>query len=370
MALTELKIKSLKPRKSRYLLADGHGLYIAVMPTGEKYWYVRSWKNGRESKVSIGKYPDISLKEARDLAHTEHTPRSKAVLFRDAANDWVQIRHAPSVRESTLSYTVRTLNSLLIPRIGHLDIKEITPQIMLSALRDIQDKSSVQNGHRLMWIASRIFRFAIAAGLCEWDPAAQIGEALIPYTEPRHMAPDDPVSSLKSILPAVKNIKNPVVRNALMFVAYTFVRISECAGAQWDEIDGDTWSIPAERMKGRRDHVVPLSRQAMQILDDMRSITVARKFVFVNNATLENIRLNALERNLKKLKPADIIFTPHSFRGCASTILNEHGFRPDIIEMQLAHAEKNSVRAAYNKAQYLDERRTMMQWYADFIDSL
>lgn len=368
MALTELKIKSLKPRKSRYLLADGQGLYIAVMPTGEKYWYVRSWKNGRESKVSIGKYPDISLKEARDLAHEERSPKAKAVRLADVVEEWLTVKYAPSVTPRTLVNT-KIYMSYIVSSIGHLNIADITPPDVLQFARKVQQEHSAMVGNRVRALLSRVFRFAVASGLCRYNPAADIGDALAPSAPSVSRAPDDPIEALRVVLPAVRSMKKAIRRCVLLFIAYTFVRVGEAVSIQWSDIDGDILTIPAERMKMRRPHVVPLSRQALSVLDEMRSLKTSSKYVFPTFSPNRHRNANGITNYLCRMK-LPVRFSPHSFRGCASTILNENGFRPDIIEMQLAHAEHNSVRAAYNKAQYLDERRTMMQWYADFIDSL
>lgn len=372
MALTELKIKNLKPRKARYMICDGQGLYIAVHPTGEKYWYYRSWENGRERKVSLGRYPDIGLKEARELKHAMKDKRRETpVIFKVLAEEWFTRRYVPACTEKTVQLTRSRLDRYLYPAFGGRDVKSITPQELLVFLAGIQEKS-VETGHRLKSIVAQIYRFGIAKGVCSQNPASDITGALTPKRINTHYSTIRTAPQAAELLRAVMGYdKNHIVRLALLVLAYTFVRPGEVCRCEWAEIDFDAaeWRIPAEKMKMRREHIVPLSTQSIRIFQEAQSLTGPGQYVFSlrrdNGAPLSAPVLSGSMRQMGYGKGRA---TPHSFRGMASTLLNENGWPPDVIERQLAHVEGNAVRAAYNHAEYLPERRKMMQWWADYLD--
>ena len=371
MALTELKIRNLKPKDKRYLVNDGQGLYIAVMPTGEKYWYVRTWENGKEHKRSIGRYPDIGLKEARELKYKPQVPVSEAVLFGSVLEEWFNARYVPSYKERTVRDRRAIIDKHILPSIGKCSLKEITPRRVFELVNPINEKSAVV-GHRIKGIISAVFTYAVAAGLCEWNPAAQIGAALTPYKVERHLSSVQTEEKARVLMKSIDAYGgNPILRLALLLLAYTFVRRNELRFAQWLEIDMEKreWRIPAERMKMKREHIVPLSTQCTSLFSELRDLSRHHIWCFalpthnkpIGGSTL-NYVINSLNTGIK--------ITPHGFRGMASTLLNEHGFPPDVIERQLAHVEGNAVRAAYNRAEYLDQRREMMQWWGDYLDGL
>ena len=374
MPLTELKIKNLKPRKSRYLVSDGHGLSIAVMPTGEKYWWLRSWENGKERKVSLGRYPDVGLKQARELRYAPAAPKAPAAVpLSQVAEDWYQTRCVPVDAPHTLAAKRSRLDRFILPALGGLDITQIKPQALLALLRKIQEDRGPTTGARARMILSQIFQYAIAAGLCEWNPAQQLAGALIPLPPPRHLSVIRTEDEARAVLRAVGGYeRNPIARLGLLLLAHTFVRPGELRLAQWPEVDFDAaeWKIPAARMKMRVEHVVPLSTQACALFSELRALTRRPVWCFALPLSAKPIGKTFLSNALRRLGYGQGKMTPHGFRGMASTLLNENGFPPDVIERQLAHTERNAVRAAYNRAEHLDERRRMMQWWGDYLDGL
>ena len=372
MALTELKIKNLKPRDKRYLVNDGQGLYIAVMPTGEKYWYYRTWGNGKERKRSLGRYPDISLKEARELKYRpRHEPEPACSLFGPVLEEWYQARYRPLCGEKRLKHTRSVIDRFVLPPLSQRPLKEITPREVFELVRPINDKTP-SVGHHVKSVISSVFQYAIASGLCEWNPAAQIGGALTPYKIGRHFSSVQTEPQARVLMRAVDAYsRNPLFRLALLIMAHTFVRHNELRLAQWAELDLEKreWRIPAERMKMRREHVVPLSAQALELFRQLRSLVSHPRWCFVLPRREHPIGERTLNSVMEELD-MELKATPHSFRGMASTLLNEHGFPPDVIERQLAHVEHNAVRAAYNRAEYMEERRKMMDWWGDYLDGL
>ena len=370
--LTELKIKNLKPREKRYLVSDGQGLSITVMPSGEKYWYVRTWDHGKETKRVLGRYPDIGLKEARALRHTAEMRKDTPVIFSDIAEEWFKTRYATMNRPSTVRDTRGRLDKYILPAFGGRDAKNITPRDILLHVRSIQEKAPNQ-GARVRTLLSQIFRYAIAAGLVDWDPAAQVRGALPPLPPEQHRATVTDAASAAALLRTIDEYKgNQIVRLGLLLLAYTFVRPSEMRCAEWSEIDFNSmlWAIPAERMKMKREHVVPLSTQAVVLFHQLRRLSSHPVYCFALPSNDKPISKTTFSVTMCRLGYGVGKATPHSFRGMASTLLNENGFPPDVIERQLAHVEKNAVRAAYNHAEYLPERRKMMQWWADYLERL
>lgn len=370
--LTELKIKNLKPKKKRYLVSDGQGLSIAVMPSGEKYWYVRTWEHGKETKRSLGRYPDIPLKEARALRHTATLQKDMPILFSDVVEDWFKTRYSNMNAPSTARGARWRINKYVLPAFGGRDARSITPRDILLHVRSIQEKTPHQ-GIRVKILLSQIFRYAIASGLVDWDPASQIGGALLPPPPEQHRATVTNTTSAAKLLSTIDGYReNQIVRLCLLLLAYTFVRPSEMRCAEWSEVDFDamSWTIPAKRMKMNQDHIVPLSNQTASLFQEVRTLSPHPVYCFVLPFKDNPLSKTTLSLAMRRMGYGEGKATPHSFRGMASTLLNENGFPPDVIERQLAHVEGNAVRAAYNHAEYLPERRKMMQWWADYLDEL
>ena len=374
MALSELKIKALKPKDKRYFVGDGQGLYIAVMPTGEKYWYYRTWENGRETKRSLGRYPDISLKQARELKYSaKGNKKETPTVLADVAEDWFAARCAPALCPRALRDNRSRLEKYILRVFGERDILSITPPEIAAYTKKIQETKGLHVGLRVNYMLSRIFRYAIASGICEWNPAAQIADVLVPYHIAAHRSTIQTEQQARSVM---KNIDaypgNPIVRLGLLLLAYTFVRSGEMRLAEWSEVDftRKEWRIPAARMKMKREHIVPLSAQAVALFSELREVTQHPIYCFVLPFKNKPMATTSFANAMVRMGYGTGTATPHSFRGMASTLLNEHGFAPDVIERQLAHAETNAVRAAYNRAEYMEERRKMMDWWGNYLDCL
>lgn len=388
-SLSDAKARNAKPRSKPYKIADGEGLFLLVTPAGGKYWRLKYFYGGKEKLLALGVYPEVTLADARerriqarkvvaagnDPAEAKKQARRLAIIksgnsFETVAREWFEQRKhewAPSSASTMLA----RLEKHLFPKLGRRPIADITPPEVLEALRVMEDRGTLETARRMMQSCGKIFMYAIATGRAERNPVPDLRGAL-----------KTPVVRHYSFLKAgdlPKYLKkldgydgNPLTRLALRLLLLTFVRTSELRGAEWAEIDWKKaeWRIPAERMKMKELHIVPLSKQAIAVLRQLQKLTGDRRYAFPNlhNSSAcmsENTMLYALYRMGYHSRT-----TGHGFRSTASTILNEHGFRADVIERQLAHSERNTVRAAYNHAQYLPERREMMQWWADYLDQV
>ncbi len=381
--LTDVAIKRLQPKEKRYMLSDSNGLYIEVLPSGKKYWRVRVTVDGYEYRRSLGQYPSVSLKDARrcrdkiklKLAIGENpfeTKRGKS--FEAVAKDWLEKKVFPIRTQNHIRTVTSRLDRLVLPYIGQMPIKSITPPEVLTLLRRIEERGTYETAHRVLQICGQVFRYGIAIGEAERDITADLRGALIPVKPNRYPTITDPVE-IGALMRAIEGLNGSlIVRCALQLQAYTFVRPGELRKAEWVEFDlqGQEWRIPAEKMKMKRLHIVPLSDQAISVLKEIYPVTGLRsKYIFPTvrdpNRPMSDATANAALRRLGYEKEK---FTGHGFRSMASTILNEHGWPSDVIERQLAHIERNAVRAAYNHAEYLDQRREMMSWWGSWLESL
>ena len=385
MRLSEIKLRNLKPETKQYKIYDGQGLYVIVTPKGKKYFRYDYRFQGKRKTISLGVYPTVSLKEARKklikvkylLAEgldpvAQRGGKKSSDCFEPVAREWFGIKRKAWTDKHART-VIRRLETFVFPFIGNMPLAQITPPLLLEVLRKIELQGKYETAHRVHQICGQIFRFAIATGKAERDPAADLRGALV-TPKPRRMPTILEPAQIGELLRAIDGYEGYfAVKYALKLAPLVFVRSGELRHAEWKEIDfGQAqWQIPAEKMKIKRPHIVPLSRQAIDILKQIRPITGDMKYVFPSVRTTErpisNNTLNAALRRLGYTKDEMVI---HGFRSMASTILNEHGWDPNAIERQLAHIENNSVRAAYNYAQYLSERRRMMQWWADYLDNL
>jgi integrase len=393
MALTELAVRNAKPREKSYSLSDGDGLLLLVKESGAKSWVLRYWVNGKEKRAGLGKYPVIRLADARDLknsfkrelargenprerkkAEREEAARveaAKTATFEKLANEWYS-RKEESWSVSSRRSVRRMLDRYLFPSLGKRPIREITTQELLSLLLEI-DKDTPENAYHSKGVAGQVFQFAVTRGDADFNIAYNVRGAL-KQKPPRHLpaltAPKD-VAELMARIDAYKG--SDVIRAALWFSLYTFQRPGEISGATWEEMDLDAalWRIPAVRMKNKRPHVVPLSCQALKILESLRPIAGSSMFVFpsVQSRTRPMPKATVLLA-LRAMGYTGEQMCAHGFRALASTNLNEQGRNRDVIELSLSHVEKDSVRAAYNHAERLPERREMMQGWADWLDGL
>jgi integrase len=377
MSLSEIKARSAHARDKRYQLSDGDGLYLDVMPSGEKYWRYRYAKNGRRTWHTIGKYPAITLSDAREERNSLYRKLrigvpidGKGDSFRDVALQWLDAHDAKLSKERDKLKERSRLNNHLMPPLGDKAIRSITSADILAILQRLANDEKYEMLSRIRSIASQIFRFAIARGLCDNDPTYALRGAFIPPRK-RHYPSIRKPAEVGALMRAITSYPYEQVRSALLFSALTFCRPGEVRHAEWSEISGDEWRIPEAKMKMNRPHIVPLSRQALKALEEMRDISGGGKYIFPSNRTQARpMSENTILAALRAMGYTKDQITPHGFRSMASTLLNENGFNRDWIERQLAHVEGNSVRAAYNYAEYLPERRKMMQWWADYLDAL
>jgi integrase len=387
MALKDITVKTAKPRNKIYRLFDGEGLYLQVHQSGSKYWRLKYRFGGKEKRLAFGVYPQVSLADARERCRharkllasgidpVEAKKESKRLTiqkhentFEVIAREWHQNRLSKWTPDHA-KQIMRRLELYLFNRIGPRPIADITTQELLSVMRKIEEHGS-ETAHRMLQVCGQIFLYAVITQRTANNPAIFLRGALKPVVKSNHayIKPNELPEYLQN-LEAYKGALQ--TKLAMKFLSLTFVRSAELRGAEWSEIDFDKseWRIPAERMKMRELHIVPLSRQAIGILKEISTLTGHWRYVFPNQhkpsgQMSENTILYALYRMGYHSRA-----TGHGFRSTASTVLNENGFPPDVIERQLAHGERDKVRAAYNHAQYLPERRKMMQWWADYLDT-
>jgi integrase len=386
-SLSDAAVRNSKPKTKPYKISDGEGLFLIVMPSGSKYWRLRYFFAGKEKLLALGVYPEITLADARErraqarkaLAAGNDPGEAKkeakrltilknANAFEVVAREWFQNRKHEWAATSAKTFLAR-LEQHILPHLGQRPIAEITAPEVLTMLRAVEGRGTLETARRVMQICGQIFMYAIATGRAERNPVPDLRGALKAPVVKHHSFLK--ANELPHYLKRLESYDgSSQTKLALRFLLLTFVRTNELRGAQWSEIDWDKreWRIPPERMKMRELHIVPLSRQTVGVLRELQRHSGNRQYVFPNEhnpATFmsENTMLFALYRMGYHSRT-----TGHGFRSTASTILNEHGFRADVIERQLAHSERNSVRAAYNHAEYLPERRKMMQWWADYLD--
>lgn len=394
MALTELRIKNAKVIDKSLKLSDGGGLFLLVQspdPKASKFWRLSYRFAGKQKTLALGVYPTISLAVARDrreesrklLANgsdpSDTKKAQKAAVqalavnsFEIVAREWFMGR-APNWKENHSSKIIARLEKDIFPWLGARPVSEITAPELLTTIRRIESRGALETAHRVLAYCGQIFRYSIATGRAQRDTAADLRGALPPVKEKHHASITDP----KLIGKLLRNIEGYqgsfITRCALQLAPLVFLRPGELRRAEWAEIDLDTaeWRIPAARMKMDAVHIVPLATQAIAILHEIQPLTGAGKYVFPGaRSTTRPMSENAVLGALRRMGYATDEMTGHGFRSIASTLLNEQGFNRDAIERQLAHAERDSVRAAYNYAEYLPERRKMMQQWADYLDKL
>ena len=378
MALSEMIVRQAKPRDRRYAMSDGRGLILEVHPNGRKYWIVRLWRDGKERRKSVGSYPDVSLKIARERAQElrsaspEDGQPKASETFADVALEWLRTRMLPSRKpEYTRTIKVR-LEKHILPELGDLRLNAITSGAVLHLCRGIEAHGTVETAARVRQIVGQVFRYAIATDRADTDPTVALRGALQTRTV-KHMATITDPQGIAALMRSIAAYPHFVVRCALQFSALVFCRPGEIRHAEWSEVDLEAaeWRIPAEKMKMGRTHIVPLARQAVALLEGLREVTGRWRYVFPSaRRDGRPMSENTVRVALRTMGYGNDEMTAHGFRGMASTRLNEMGWAPDVIERQLAHVEGNKVRAAYNHAEYLAERREMMQAWADWLEGL
>ncbi len=402
MALSEIQIKKAKASDRPYKLADGEGLFLLVQRNGSKLWRMKYRFRGKEKLLSFGPYPDIGIAAARELkklakatlvegkdpmVHKPGRDFEEERTFRAIASMWHRNREA-SLDPAHATRVWSRLERDVLPVLGEMMMHEITPPEVLKVIRKIEERGALDISRRAKQGIGQVFQFAIASGMCETDPTAHLRGALKPRPRVRHM-PKLPLAELPDLLTKIDRYeeegerRSEITRAALKFALLTWVRTKELRFAKKQEFEGldsdaPIWRIAAERMKMRREHIVPLSRQAADLVRDVIAIANG-EYLFPGQKPKQPISENTMIYGLYRLGYHGRQ-TVHGFRGLASTWANEQlvevgqppiwmrRYNADWVELQLAHSEENEVRGAYNAAEYLAPRRLMLQDWADFLD--
>ncbi|MDE2309983.1 MAG: tyrosine-type recombinase/integrase [Betaproteobacteria bacterium] len=395
MKLTDTAVRKAKSKTKPYKMADGGGLFLLAQPNGAKYWRLAYRFAGRQKMLALGVYPDVSLSLARerreearkllangvDPGEIKQTQKKQAKIanedsFEAIAREW----HALNTPRWTANHAYDVLRSLekeVFPAFGDAPISGIDAPTVLDAIRKIEGRKALDVAGRVLQRVRVVFAYAIASGRARHNPAAEIVGALAPRPKKKHYPAIKP-HELPVLLHALadyweRDKASPLARIATHLLSLTFVRTGELRGAKWSEFDFEKmlWTIPAERMKAREPHTVPLSRQAVEALAELHPLTGHGALLFPSRSGEgKTMSDNTINMAIKRAGYAGRM-CGHGFRSVASTYLNELGtIRPDVIEAQLAHADKNAVRAAYNRADYMEYRKAMMQFWADTLDAM
>jgi integrase len=385
--LTDTAVKNAKPPAS---ISDGGGLYLLVKETG-KFWRYNYRMDGKQKTLAIGSYSEITLKDARTRheearallargvdpsSHKQATKGARlaesANTFQAVATEWLVKFTADQVPEHT-DRQKRRLERHVFPYIGGRIIGEIEPPDILAVLRRIEAAGTLETAHRVKTLIGQVFRYAVATGRAIRDQTADLKGALPPAKGEHFAAITDPKEA-GELLRAMAGYRGAIETHiALQLSAYTFTRPGELRQMEWAEIDTlkAVWTIPAEKMKAGRVHVVPLCKQALALLEELRPLTGRRRYVFPSRTdTSKPMSSNTVRSALKRLGYDSDSMTAHGFRAMASTMLYELGYPSDVIEKQLAHTVGNDVRRAYDRSQLMPERTAMMQQWADYLDTL
>lgn len=391
MSLSEMKVRNAKPKENFYKLTDGDGLYVHVTEKGSKLWRFRYRFDRKEKLLALGTYPEISLVDARQrrdearrqLAHgidpgavrkaQKQAVTEETETFEVIAREW-HTKFTPTWTEGHAVTIMSRLERDLFPWLGKSPIKEIKAFELLAVLRRVESRGALESAHRIRTIAGQVFRYAVATGRAERDPAVDLRGALPQPGEKHHAAITDP----KEVAPLLRAIDGYqghfVVKCALRLAPLFFVRPGELRHAEWAEIDLDeaAWNIPASKMKMHQPHIVPLCKQAVEILTELKELTGASRYVFPSGRSFARpMSNNAILAALRRMGYSTDTMTGHGFRAMARTILDEVlQVRPDFIEHQLAHAVRDPNGRAYNRTSHLAERRKMMQTWADYLDRI
>ncbi|EBP0013886.1 tyrosine-type recombinase/integrase [Salmonella enterica] len=389
MKLTARQISTAKPTEKPYKLSDGGGLYLLVNPNGSRYWRMKYRYAGKEKLLSIGVYPDVTLAEARDkrtqakrilaagddpseVKQAEREAKNLAVnnSFELLALEWHEHKK-PNWSSGYADDIMEYLRKDIFPYIGKKAITDIKPITMLSVLKKMEERGVLDKLKKTRQACRQIFTYAIITGRAEFNPVTDLAGAL--KTPKQQHFPHLMPAQIGPFIHAVNTYSgSKVTRIATLLLMYTSVRTIELRASEWTEfdLDNDLWQIPKERMKMRRPHLVPLSKQVKSLLLELKSITGWGKYVFPGrNDAHKPMSEASINQVIKRIGYGGKA-TGHGFRHTMSTVLHEKGFNSAWIETQLAHADRNTIRGTYNHAQYLDGRREMLQWYADYLDEL
>lgn len=392
MALNHIQITNAKPRDKAYKLADSDGLYLLIQPNGTKLWRMNYRHLGRQKTLYFGARPEVGLAAARQhrekareqIAAGRDPAAEKRVetlarkvsadnTFKTIAEEWV-VKNEREGRAPITLEKIRWLLGMAYPMIGTLPISKITPQEVLAVLRKVEATGRYESARRMRSVLSRVFRYGIATARDDRDVAADLRGALI-TPKVQHLAAITTPKEAGGLLRAIEGYTgHEITAIALRLSPHLFVRPGELRRAEWSEIDANAaiWSLSAEKMKMRRPHRVPLSRQVLEILEELRALTGDGRFLFPSfRSSKQCMSENTVNAALRRLGYSQEEMTAHGFRAMAATLLNEMGkWNPDAIEKQLAHLDTSMVRRAYTRGEYWDERVRMMQHWSDYLDQL
>ncbi|MES3577295.1 tyrosine-type recombinase/integrase [Enterobacter ludwigii] len=389
MPLTDIKVKSAKPTDKAYKLTDGGGMYLLVKPNGSKYWRLKYRFVGKEKMLSIGVYPDVSLADARqkrdearkvlaaggDPGEVKKADKLAQKLstentFEAIAREW----HRQKADRWSLRYRdeiIDTFEKDIFPYLGRRPIAEIKPMELLETLRRLEKRGALEKMRKVRQRCGEVFRYAIVTGRAEYNPAPDLATALA--TPKKTHFPFLTAEELPYFISDLAGYTGSVItKTATQIIMLTGVRTQELRFVRWQDIDFEKrlWEIPPEVMKMKRPHIVPLSEQVVELFQSLKPITGMYPLVFIGrNDRTKPISKESVNQVIELLGYKGRL-TGHGFRHTMSTILHEKGFNSAWIETQLAHVDKNAIRGTYNHAHYLEGRREMMQWYADYIDKL
>jgi integrase len=392
MPITATAAKGAKPKDKPYKLSDEKGMYLLINPKGAKYWRLKYRYGGKEKTLALGVYPEVSLAEARvrrskaraklrdDIdpgvakrLNRIHQHDEEVSSFRALAKEWYETRLADK-SHSHKDRSWRLLKNDLFPPLGNRPINQITSPELLMALRKVEARGAVDMAHRARQTAGQVFRYAIATGRCERDPSADLRGALKSKTKRHYAAITDPTEAGKLLVAIDAYTGTPVVKAALQLSPMLFQRPGEIRAMEWEDInwEGEVWEIPAEKMKMKQPHIVPLSTQAIDLLKELNRVTGRGKYVFPSaRGAKRPLSDNGVRVALRTMGYDNETMTAHGFRAMARTILDEVlNYRVDYIEHQLAHAVRDANGRAYNRTAHLAGRKDMMQGWADYLDNL
>ena len=389
--LSEIKVRNAKPQESAYKLFDGGGLYLFVTPSGGKLWHFKYHFDNKEKKLTFGSYPEISLLDARqrrddarkllangvDPGAVRKAQKQAKVEDTETVEVIAREWHEKFKSKWTEGHALKIMRSLerdVFPWIGTRPIKEIKAPELLTVLRRVESRGVLEGAHRIRGLCSMIFRYAVSTGRTERNPAQDLIGSLAPAKE-KHLAAITEPKEVRELLLAIDGyVGSYVVKLALQLSPLVFVRPGELRHMEWKEVDFENalWSIPAEKMKMREPHLVPLSKQAIKILEELQKLTGTSQYAFPSGRTYDRpMSNNAILAALRRMGYTKDEMTPHGFRAMARTIIDEVlQIRPDFIEAQLAHRVSDPLGRSYNRTQHLNERRKMMQTWADYLDGL
>ncbi|WP_340615403.1 tyrosine-type recombinase/integrase [Xenorhabdus entomophaga] len=389
MKLTAKQIEASKPKEKDYKLSDGGGLYLLIKSNGSKYWRLKYRTDGKEKLLAIGVYPTVTLADARKkreeakrllvdgIDPNQKRKEQKKAAENDRANTFKNIAlewYGKRVDRWSASYAeemIETFEKDVFPYIGDKPIAEIKPMELMAVLSRINDRGATEKLRKVRQRCGEVWRYAVVTGRAEYNPAPDLASAFIPHKKTHYafLVFDEIPEFYKALNSYTGSF---IVKMGVRLQMITGVRPGELRKAEWSEVDVNKklWEIPAEKMKKRRPHIIPLSNQAIDILEQIKPITGHGKYIFPGRINQSNpMSEMASTALIRRIGYAGRV-TGHGFRHTMSTILYEKGYNTDWIETQLAHVDKNRIKGTYNHAQYLDGRREMLQWYADYMDAL